>query len=59
MPIARSDQPSEIVTGDAAAGSTDSLIQSVAGDSIAAIDRLIAELTGVREMLRDKGDRAA
>ena len=59
MPIARTDQPSETVAGDAAAGNIDSLIQSVAGQSIAELDRLIAELASVREMLRSKGDRAA
>ena len=57
MPIARNDQPSEIVAGDVEAENIDSLIQSVAGQSIAELDRLIAELGSVREMLRSEGDR--
>ena len=57
MADARLDQPGENVAHDAAAENINSLIQSVAGQSIAEIDRLIAELTTVREMLRSEGDR--
>ena len=54
MPLV--DQPN-VGGGDTAADSINSLIQQVAGQSIAEIDRLIAELTHLREMLRSEGDR--
>ena len=57
MPVARPDQPREIVAGDGAAENINSLVLRVAGPSIAEIDRLIAELTSVREMLRSEADR--
>lgn len=35
------------------------LIQRIAGDSMEEIDRVIRELEGVREMLRNKGERVS
>jgi hypothetical protein len=44
-------------TGDAAVDSISSVIERVSGASVAEIDRVIAELTRVREMLRAEGER--
>ena len=44
-------------TGDAAVDSISSVIERVSGASVAEIDRVIAELSRVREMLRSEGER--
>jgi len=44
-------------TGDAGVDNISSVIERVSGASVAEIDRVIAELTRVREMLRSEGER--
>ena len=44
-------------SGDAAVDSISSVIERVSGASVAEIDRVIAELSRVREMLRSEGER--
>jgi hypothetical protein len=44
-------------TGDAGVDNISSVIERVSGASVAEIDRVIAELTRVREMLRTEGER--
>ena len=44
-------------SGDVAADNINSLIQRVSGASIAEVERVLAELTNVRDMLRSEGDR--
>jgi len=44
-------------TGDAAVDNISSVIERVSGASVAEIDRVIAELSRVREMLRSEGER--
>jgi hypothetical protein len=43
--------------GDAGVDNISSVIERVSGASVAEIDRVIAELTRVREMLRSEGER--
>lgn len=50
-------RPRQQETGDAAADNIGALIQRVAGQSVGEIDRVIGELTQVRDMLRNEGDR--
>jgi hypothetical protein len=51
-------QPSEVnAVADPAVESLNALVQRVAGASIGEIDRVIDELQGVRDMLRNEGDR--
>ena len=51
----RPQQPTE--SGEAAADNINSLIQRVSGASIAEVERVIAELANVRDMLRSEGER--
>ena len=51
----RPQQPAE--SGEAAADNINSLIQRVSGASIAEVERVIAELANVRDMLRSEGER--
>ena len=51
----RNQQPVE--TGEAAADNINALIQRVSGASVAEIERVLAELTQVRDMLRSEGER--
>lgn len=44
-------------TGDVAVDNISSVIERVSGASVAEIDRVIAELSRVREMLRTEGER--
>jgi hypothetical protein len=44
-------------TGDAGVDNISSVIERVSGASVAEIDRVIAELSRVREMLRTEGER--
>ena len=44
-------------SGDAGVDNISSVIERVSGASVAEIDRVIAELTRVREMLRTEGER--
>jgi hypothetical protein len=44
-------------TGDAAVDNISSVIERVSGASVAEIDRVIAELSRVREMLRSEAER--
>jgi len=55
LSVFRRNQPAE--TGEAAADSINSLIQRVSGGSITEVERVIAELTNVRDMLRSEGER--
>ena len=43
--------------GDAAVDNANSIIDRVSGASVNEIERVIAELTGVRDMLRSEGER--
>ena len=43
--------------GDAAVDNVNSVIERVAGASVTEIERVIAELTQVRDMLRNEGER--
>jgi hypothetical protein len=52
--IFRRPRPEE---GEAASDNINALIQRVAGQSVSEIDRVIGELTQVRDMLRNEGDR--
>ena len=44
-------------SGDAAADNISALIQRVSGQSVGEIERVIGELTQVRDMLRNEGER--
>lgn len=43
--------------GDAAADNANSIIDRVAGASVSEIERVMAELAGLRDMLRSEGER--
>ena len=51
-----SDQPLD-TNGDATASNVNSLIQRVAGASLTEIEKLIAELESLRELLHNEGQR--
>jgi hypothetical protein len=53
--VFRRNQPAE--TSEAAADNVNSLIQRVSGASVAEIERVLADLTQVRDMLRSEGER--
>jgi hypothetical protein len=44
-------------SGDQGVGQVNSLIQRVAGASVVEIEKLISELQGLRDFLRNEGDR--
>jgi hypothetical protein len=44
-------------SGEAAADNINALIQRVSGQSVGEIERVIGELTQVRDLLRNEGDR--
>jgi hypothetical protein len=54
--VFRRNQP-PVETGEAAADNINALIQRVSGGSIVEVERVIAELTNVRDMLRSEGER--
>jgi len=55
----RRRQDGEAVTGDPSLDNLNSLIRRVSGASMDEIDRVIAELQGVRDMLRSEGERVS
>jgi hypothetical protein len=58
--LARKAQRNEPETaGDPVADNLNTLIRRVSGASMEEIDRVILELQGVRQMLRDEGDRVS
>ena len=46
-----------VESGDQGVGQVNSLIQRVAGASVVEIEKLISELQGLRDFLRNEGDR--
>jgi hypothetical protein len=52
-------RPRQETTGDPAAEHVNVLIRQVSGASMEEIDRVILELQGVREMLRNEGERVS